>query len=65
MAASPTGVRAQKHDFYRVLLFALTRQDCRLRELRYNSSTSYILSLNFTAVELSADVHVPCLRTSI
>ena len=50
--------RSQKHNFYRVLLFARTRQDCRLRELRCNSSTSDISSLNFTAVELSSDVYV-------
>ena len=38
--------RSQKHDFYRVLLFALTKQEL-------SSSTLEILSLNFTVMKLT------------
>ena len=44
----------QKHDFHRVLLFALTRQEL-------SCATLEILSLNFTAMELSSDVLRPFL----
>ena len=60
-----------KHDFYRVSLFALTRQELSstrtsivvisLLKSIIDDQISEILSLNFTAMELSSDVLCPFL----